>query len=80
MQIKHLIEMANQIGSFFASMPDQDEACMEVAQHLRHFWDPRMRNALLTAFDDPANDTRQRLAPIVQQAVILHRTVLTPAA
>ncbi len=80
MQIEHLIVMANQIGIFFSSMPDHDQACADVAQHLRLFWDPRMRRTLLTAFDDPANETRQRLAPIVQQAIILHRAALTPAA
>lgn len=31
----HLIDMANQIGTFFASMPDRAEAQAGIADHLR---------------------------------------------
>lgn len=41
-----LIDMANQIGDFFAPYPPvrQTEG---IRNHLRTYWDPRMREALL---------------------------------
>lgn len=47
----NLIRMANQIGIFFESMPDHQEALDGVATHLKKFWDPRMRQALLQHVD-----------------------------
>lgn len=47
----NLIRMANQIGIFFESMPDRQEALDGVATHLKKFWDPRMRQALLQHVD-----------------------------
>ncbi len=41
-----LIQMANQIATFFATQPGTDQAA-RVAAHLNDFWDPRMRAALL---------------------------------
>ncbi|MBJ9964400.1 formate dehydrogenase subunit delta [Burkholderia seminalis] len=76
----HLIDMANQIGAFFESMPDRDEALAGIADHLRRFWEPRMRRALLTALDDPTSEGAQRAAPIVRDAVAAHRASLVPAA
>ena len=41
-----LAHMANQIARFFASYP-HDEAVAGIADHLRKFWEPRMRRQLL---------------------------------
>jgi len=46
MKIDHLIVMANQIGDFFKSYPDQDYAQKEIATHLRKFWAPDMRELI----------------------------------
>ena len=45
-----LITMANQIGDFFAPYPpgQREEG---VRNHLRHYWEPRMRDALLAHVD-----------------------------
>ena len=43
MKIEYLVKMANEIGAFFASEPDPEQAANAVAGHLRRFWDPRMR-------------------------------------
>ena len=45
-----LVAMANQIGDFFAPYPEgqREEG---VRNHLRHYWDPRMRDALLAHID-----------------------------
>ena len=45
MQPDKLVRMANQIATFFRSQPGTDQAD-RVAQHLRDFWDPRMRAAI----------------------------------
>ena len=63
MQADTLVKMANQIGDFFDAMPDRDEALQGIAQHLKNFWDPRMRRELLRRLD-------------AGQAGGLHRTVV----
>ena len=47
MRLEQLVKMANQIGGFFEAMPDREEAMAGVMQHLRNYWDPRMRRQLL---------------------------------
>jgi formate dehydrogenase subunit delta len=47
----NLIKMANQIGAFFDTMPDRQQAQSDIAHHLRSFWAPRMRHALMQYFD-----------------------------
>ncbi|CAJ9822403.1 NADH-dependent formate dehydrogenase delta subunit FdsD family protein [Burkholderia pseudomallei] len=79
MESRHLIDMANQIGAFFASMPDHDEAVAGIADHIRRFWEPRMRRALLAALDDPQDEAARDVAPIVREAIDTHRASLEPA-
>jgi formate dehydrogenase subunit delta len=45
-----LIHMANQIGKFFESQ-GQGKAVPGIADHIRKFWDPRMRSAILAHLD-----------------------------
>jgi formate dehydrogenase subunit delta len=45
-QAQKLVYMANQIAIFFASRPEQ-EAIGEIANHLRKFWEPRMREKII---------------------------------
>ncbi len=45
-----LIYMANQIGKFFASQ-DSVTASSAIAEHLKKFWDPRMRKTILAHLD-----------------------------
>ncbi len=47
MEIQHLIRMANDIASFFEAEPDQSKGAKGVADHLKSFWDPRMRRQIL---------------------------------
>ena len=42
-----MVLMANQIASFFATQPGDDQAA-GVAAHLKDFWEPRMLNQLKT--------------------------------
>jgi formate dehydrogenase subunit delta len=41
-----LVTMANQIGKFFAVQRQGDPAA-DIATHIRKFWDPRMRAAIV---------------------------------
>ena len=41
-----MVHMANQIALFFASYP-HDEAVDGVTDHLRSFWEPRMRKQII---------------------------------
>lgn len=50
MQIEKLVYMANQIGKFFAAQGDE-AAIAGIADHLKKFWDPRMRAQILAHVD-----------------------------
>ncbi len=45
-----LVYMANQIGKFFVSQ-GADQAVPGIADHLKKFWDPRMRAQILKHLD-----------------------------
>ena len=68
-----LIRMANQIGSFFEAMPDHDEALRGAAQHIKSFWEPRMRRALLSEIDAAGI---AELKPFMAEAIALHRPLI----
>ncbi|HYK25382.1 MAG TPA: formate dehydrogenase subunit delta [Steroidobacteraceae bacterium] len=50
MNVDHLVKMANEIGSFFAGASPSEQAPRDVATHLRRYWEPRMRKAMLAHF------------------------------
>ena len=55
-----LIVMANQIGDFFAPYPP--DRCREgMRNHLRTYWDPRMRDALLAHIDAGGEGVDERV-------------------
>jgi formate dehydrogenase subunit delta len=64
MEHADLVRMINQIADFFDAYPEQ-EAVSGVTEHLRKFWDPSMRRALLDA-REPLHD---RLHPIARRAL-----------
>jgi len=47
MSTDNLIKMVNQIAQYFASEPDQQQAVLDVRNHLQLFWTPGMRKELL---------------------------------
>jgi formate dehydrogenase subunit delta len=47
MHIDQLVRMANDIGSFFASEPDKQEAVKSIRFHIRRYWEPRMRKQII---------------------------------
>ncbi len=46
MQTEQLIKMANQVGDFFESYPDQAQAQQDIAEHLNRFWALAMRQQI----------------------------------
>ena len=56
-----LAYMANQIGKFFAHQKD-DQAVASINEHIRKFWDPRMRRQILEELDTAELDPRVRRA------------------
>lgn len=52
MRIERLIAMANDIGAFFNADPHKDEAARNVANHLKRFWEPRMRREIVAHYRD----------------------------
>jgi formate dehydrogenase subunit delta len=73
MDIRNLIHMANQIGTFFEAMPDREEALLGITGHLHNFWEPRMRSQLLGYMD---TENGKDLRPIVVSAIRAHREKL----
>lgn len=69
MQIDHLVNMANQIGDFFKSFPDQDQAKKDIAQHLTRFWASSMRQQIAVHVQDKNGEG---LDEIVRDAIKEH--------
>jgi len=66
MNIEHLVRMANDIGNFFKAEPDHATAVDGVAQHLKRFWDPRMRKEIVSYVDGGGAE----LMDLVREAVL----------
>ncbi|ANE56707.1 MULTISPECIES: formate dehydrogenase subunit delta [Methylomonas] len=65
MDNSNLIKMANNIGAFFKSEPEHDAAVAGVEQHIRNFWEPRMRKQIVEYIQHGGNE----LLDIVAEAV-----------
>ena len=67
MDTRRLAAMANQIASFFATQRGQSGA-LEVADHLRKFWEPRMRHDLIAQVEAVGGEATG-LSPLALAAV-----------
>ena len=47
MNAERLVAMANDIANFFAAEPDREIAIEGIRDHLRRFWEPRMRQQIV---------------------------------
>lgn len=59
-----LVRMANQIADFFRAYP-QEEAVRETANHIRNFWEPRMRRQIYAYVDKKG----EGLKPLARDAI-----------
>jgi formate dehydrogenase subunit delta len=44
---QHLVQMVNDIGNFFRAEERREDAIAAIANHIRKYWTPRMREKLL---------------------------------
>ena len=63
---KQLVKMANDIGNFFRSDPDREEAIAGIAKHISSFWTKSMRRKLAAhgevGLDELPREALRRLA------------------
>lgn len=76
MDQRKLVKMANEIAMFFEAEPERAAALEGIASHLRRFWEPRMRRALLAH----AASGGEGLRDSVREALKVHGERLAPAA
>jgi formate dehydrogenase subunit delta len=69
-----LVYMANQIGKFF-EVQRKDEIVPGIANHIKKFWDPRMRKAIF-AYIDAGGDGLD--APVKEAILLLKAHAGTP--
>ena len=72
MDIGHLVTMANQIGDFFKSYPDAEQAKKDIVMHIKRFWALNMRLQLIVH----AQTSAKGLNPMVKEAVLQHHALL----
>jgi len=68
MKKNHLITMANQIGGFFKSYPDKEQATKDIASHLKKFWPPIMREEIIE-YVESSKEKDNLLDDMVNEAV-----------
>jgi len=74
MNIDLLIKMANEIGTFFTGVEvnDPEAAARDVANHLKRYWDPRMRTQMLKYYEERGgaglSDLAKRAVALLQAA------------
>ena len=71
MRTDRLVSMANDIGHFFAADPDKNAGAQSVANHIKRYWDPRMRREIVAHFKEKGG---AGLDPIARSAVALLAT------
>jgi len=72
MDIQRLISMANQIGDFYESYPDQSQAQQGIAEHINRFWALAMRQQIAQYVSEKAGTG---LHEQVQRAISTHLKV-----
>ena len=71
MRAERLVAMANDIGHFFDVEADKNEAAKSVANHLKRYWDPRMRREIIAHYREKGG---AGLDPVPRSAVALLAT------
>ena len=65
MSVEHLVQMANDIGHFFAAEPRREDAIAGIVNHIERFWDPRMRRQI----EKHLSEGGEGLEELVREAV-----------
>ena len=80
MNIDLLIKMANEIGDFFrgADVNDAQAAARDVANHIKRYWEPRMRAQMLKYYEERQGAGLTELAK--SAVALLHAASAAPPA
>ena len=80
MHVEPLIPMINRIGAFFEGQPNREAAIKAIADHIRLFWEPRMRRSILAFLDQHpgGKSSEHELLPIVVTALTTYKDELEP--
>ncbi|MBU3724946.1 MAG: formate dehydrogenase [Burkholderiaceae bacterium] len=73
MRSEYIIKQANQIASFYESMPDSTQATRDFVAHVTKFWDPRMRQDLIRIMRGPESASAHEM---VRRAVRDHACLI----
>ena len=63
---EHMVHMANQIAGFFAAYP-REQAIEGIADHIKKFWEPRMRKQLFDYVDKGGAGLQELVLASVQK-------------
>ena len=72
-----LIYMANQIGKFFQIL-GHNKAVLGIAEHIKRFWDPRMRRAIFAHLDSDGTGLDPNVHEAIQTLRQVHLTAAQP--
>jgi formate dehydrogenase subunit delta len=70
METERLVSRANEVGDFFGSEPDKQEAAASAATHVRRFWDLRLREQIVAHYHAGGaglNDTARAAVAILAE-------------
>ena len=70
MRAERLVSMANDIGHFFNAEADKNVAAQGVANHIKRYWDPRMRREIIAHYREGGAG----LDPVPRSAIALLST------
>lgn len=66
---EQLVKMANDIGNFFRSDPDREEAIAGIAKHINSFWTKSMRRKITAHGEDGLDELpREALRRLAAQS------------
>ena len=71
MRADRLVTMANDIGHFFNAEADKTVAAQNVANHIKRYWDPRMRREIVSHYREAGG---AGLDPVPRSAIALLAT------
>jgi formate dehydrogenase subunit delta len=69
-EFQHLVSMANDIAHFYSSQ-GHDEAVEGIANHVRSYWTPRMREKILSQLAAGESELEEPLEDLPREALRL---------
>jgi formate dehydrogenase subunit delta len=67
---QHLVQMVNDIGNFFRAEERPEDAIAAIANHIRKYWTPRMREKLLAHLKAHGTDGLDELSRAAVHSLI----------